>query len=107
MGIEKSPPTTTQAMTKPYTETEHTKHGTFIRYVVRTFSEDVNEEELIWHRDRQNRTLHILSGSEWKIQLEDNLPLDLEIGKEYYIPKETYHRVIKGIGDLVVRFPII
>jgi hypothetical protein len=48
-----------------------------------------------------------LSGSEWKIQLEDNLPLDLEIGKEYFIPKETYHRVIKGKGDLIVRFPII
>ena len=107
MGIEKSPPITIQAMTKPYTETEHTKHGTFDRYVVRTFSEDVNEEELIWHRDRQNRTLHILSGSEWKIQLEDNLPLDLQVGKEYYIPKLTYHRVIKGEGDLVIRFPII
>jgi hypothetical protein len=94
-------------MTNPYTEKEYTKHGTFERYIVRTFSDDVNEEELIWHKDRQNRTIHILSGSEWKIQLEDNLPLDLEIGKEYYIPKETYHRVIKGKGDLIVRFPII
>lgn len=94
-------------MTKPYTEKEHTKHGTLERYVVRTFSKDVNEEELIWHQDRQNRTIHILSGDKWKIQLEDNLPLDLQIGKEYYIPKLTYHRVIKGEGDLVIRFPII
>ena len=70
-------------------------------------SEDVNADELIWHRDRQNRTIHILSGSEWKLQKEDELPQELEIGKEYHIPRYTYHRVIKGIGDLVVRFPII
>lgn len=94
-------------MTKPYTEKEQTKHGTLERYIVRTFSKNVNEEELIWHKDRQNRTLHILSGLNWKIQLEDKLPLDLEMGKEYYIPKLTYHRVIKGEGDLVIRFPII
>ena len=94
-------------MNNPYTEQEYTKHGTLEKYIVRTFSKDVNEEELIWHKDRQNRTIHILSGEKWKIQLEDNLPLDLKIGKEYYIPKLTYHRVIKGEGDLVIRFPII
>lgn len=108
MGITKKLITTTPKLTtKPYTEKEYTKHGTFDRYIVRTFSEDVNADDLIWHRDRQNRTIHILRGSGWKLQLDDNLPLDLEVGKEYYIPKLTYHRVIKGEGDLVVRFPII
>ena len=92
---------------KPYTEEEFVKHGTSQKYIVRTFSEDIKEEDLIWHQDRQNRTIHILRGSGWKLQLDDNLPLDLEVGKEYYIPKYTYHRVIKGEGDLVVRFPII
>ena len=108
MDITKKLITTTPKLTtKPYTEKEYTKHGTLDKYVVRTFSEDVNAVELIWHRDRQNRTIHILSGSEWKLQKEDELPQELEIGKEYHIPRYTYHRVIKGIGDLVVRFPII
>jgi len=108
MDITKKLITTTPKLTtKPYTEKEYTKHGTLDKYVVRTFSEDVNADELIWHRDRQNRTIHILSGSDWKLQKEDELPQELEIGKEYHIPRYTYHRVIKGIGDLVVRFPII
>ena len=94
-------------MTNPYKEEILVQEGTGCKFNVRTFSENVEEEELIWHKDRQNRTIHILRGSKWKLQLEDKLPIDLQVGKEYYIPKLTYHRVIKGEGDLVVRFPII
>ena len=94
-------------MTNPYREEILVQEGTGCKFNVRTFSENVKEEELIWHKDRQNRTIQILRGSNWKLQLEDKLPLDLQVGKEYYIPKLTYHRVIKGEGDLVIRFPII
>ena len=36
----------------PYIDNEK-KSGSFTRI----FSEDVNEEELVWHRDRKNRTV--------------------------------------------------
>ena len=94
-------------MTSPYTEEIYERHGTHSKYTIRTFAEDVDSDELIWHRDRQNRRIHILSGNNWYLQLDDQLPKVLEVGKEYYIPKETYHLVIKGEGNLVIRFPII
>lgn len=98
---------TLKSMTNPYIEEIITQQGTDRKFVVRKFASDVSEEELIWHKDRKNRTIHILGGSKWKLQKEDELPIDLEVGKEYYIPRYTYHRVIKGEDDLVIRFPII
>ena len=90
-------------MTRPYTEKVLEQEGTGRHYVIREFSEDVDGEELVWHRDRQNRKVHILVSNGWKLQMEDRLPIPLETGKEYYIGKNTYHRVIKGEGNLVVR----
>jgi len=87
----------------PYTETLYEQHGTGLPYIIRTFSETVDENDLIWHRDRTNRTLRILSGTDWKLQLDDKLPETLATGGEYFILKDTYHRLIKGHGDLVVR----
>jgi hypothetical protein len=45
----------------------------------------------------------VLSGNGWELQKEDKLPEELEIGKDYFIIKNNYHRVIKGEGDLVLR----
>ena len=61
---------------------------------IRTFEEDVPEEELVWHRDRTNRRIHILGGQGWQLQFDDKLPEELMIGSDYYIQKMTYHRVI-------------
>ena len=36
-------------------------------------------------------------------ELDERLPKDLTIGLDDYIPKMTYHRVIKDINELVVR----
>ena len=69
----------------------------------RTFSSDVAEEELVWHRDRTNRRIHILGGQGWQLQFDDKLPEELMIGSDYYIQKMTYHRVIKGENDLIIR----
>ena len=62
-------------MTNPYTETILEQHGTGLKFVVRKFSHDVSEEDLVWHRDTKNRTIHILEGSEWELQKEDKLPV--------------------------------
>ena len=70
--------------------------------LVREFSSDTDSEELVWHRDRSDRKVLIRSGSGWMLQFENQLPFLLEKGKTYYIPKNTYHRVIKGSSSLVV-----
>jgi hypothetical protein len=90
-------------MTKPYIDKEYTQHGTGVKYVIRTFLRDVDEQELVWHRDDSNRSIHILQGNDWKLQKDDELPVELEIGKDYYILKNQYHRLLKGEGDLVLR----
>ena len=72
-------------------------------YIIREFSGDVNESELVWHRDKKTRKVTILQGEGWKIQMDNSLPETLEEGREYHIPKMEYHRLIKGTGNLLIQ----
>jgi len=92
-----------KSSTKPYTEETFRKHGTLNEYVIRTFSENVDNDELVWHRDKESRRVHILQGSNWQLQIDDSLPEDLKVGHDYWIPGMVYHRLLKGEGDLIVR----
>lgn len=71
--------------------------------VIRKFSESVDSEELVWHRDRENRLIEVIQSDGWQIQLDNSVPKYLEKGDTVYIEKEFWHRVIKGNGDLVVK----
>jgi hypothetical protein len=64
----------------------------------RVFKEDTPESELVWHRDRRDREVTILGETDWTFQLEDHIPQDLK--DTIFIPKNTYHRLIKGTGEL-------
>lgn len=70
--------------------------------VVRTFDENTDENELIWHRDREGRVVRIIEGKNWGLQLDNQMPVKMVEGKEYFIPQEEWHRVIKGDGNLVI-----
>ena len=67
------------------------------------FEEDLEDRELIWHRDEDTRRVTVLNGQDWKLQLDNELPQTLIVGKKYAIPRMVYHRVIKGQGNLVVK----
>ena len=71
-------------------------------FFVRTFKNDVDDNELVWHRDHEDRYVKIVEGKGWELQIDNELPVELEIGKEYFIPKKTFHRIIKGSGNLIV-----
>ena len=71
--------------------------------VLREFNRDVNSDELVWHQDREDRWIKVVEGGEWQLQLDNELPTRLEEGKKYFIPKEVYHRIHKGKGNLVVK----
>ena len=92
--------------TVPYTEEIIEQHGTGTKFVIRTFTDSVEEDELVWHRDHESRLIHVLEGEGWKLQLYDQLPRELNIGQNYHIPKIGYHRLIKGNEKLVVRIQI-
>ena len=66
----------------------------------RLFSKDVNSDELTWHRDLQNRIIYTKDKTDWQFQFNNNLPIDIEQNKKISIPKDTYHRLIKGKKDL-------
>lgn len=67
---------------------------------IRTFSKDVESEELKWHRDREDRTVVPVGANDWFFQRENCLPEP--INKEIKIAKGEWHRVIKGTTDLKV-----
>ena len=69
---------------------------------IRVFEETIDPDELIWHQDREDRLIKVIEANGWGYQLDNQLPLPLEEGQELFIPKMTYHRVIKGTGPLVV-----
>jgi quercetin dioxygenase-like cupin family protein len=70
---------------------------------IRTFSKDVLSEELVWHRDKNNRTVTILEGEGWKFQRDNELPISLSKGDTLEIEAYSYHRIIKGNTDLKIK----
>ncbi len=81
---------------KPYTDIEVTDS-----YIIREFSENIDPIELLWHRDDEDRTLEILGETNWKIQLDNELPTSLN--NLIFIPRHHWHRVIKGDNSLKLK----
>ena len=70
---------------------------------IRTFSKDVDEMDLIWHRDDEDRNIEVLEGKRWFFQRDNELPLELKEGDRIFIPRHQVHRVIKGETDLKIK----
>ena len=83
---------------KPYDQ-KNLNNGVFLR----TFSKDTLTEELVWHRDRNDRIVEVLEGDNWEIQFDNSLPQPLLIGEKYIIPAYTFHRIKRGTSDLTVK----
>jgi len=80
-------------VSKPYTDIEVTD-----KYIIREFNENIDPIELLWHRDNEDRTIEILGETDWKVQLDNELPTSLN--QPIFIPRHHWHRVIKGNGNL-------
>ncbi len=83
-------------MIKPYKDLEVTDS-----YIIREFSENIDPIELMWHRDDENRTVEIIGETDWKLQLDNQLPTSMN--QSIFIPKHEWHRVIKGTGTLKLK----
>jgi len=71
-------------------------------YIIREFSRNTPTYELVWHRDKKDRVVEAMNETDWMFQLDNEVPQRLTENK-LFIPKETYHRLIKGTDDLVVK----
>jgi hypothetical protein len=80
----------------PYTDIEVTD-----KYIIREFNENIDPIELLWHRDDEDRTIEILGETNWKLQLDNELPTSLN--QPIFIPRHHWHRVIKGDGNLKLK----
>jgi hypothetical protein len=81
---------------KPYKNVEITES-----YIIREFDKNVDPIELKWHRDREDRIVEIVGKTDWKVQLENKLPISLN--ESIFIPKGEWHRLIKGNGTLTLK----
>jgi len=68
----------------------------------RTFTPDVDSDELKWHQDLKDRKVTVVEDGGWSFQMENFLPVKLCDAKQLSIPKFVWHRVIKGDGNLIV-----
>ena len=82
-------------MKLPFTETKEQD------YFIREFSSETPEEEFVWHRDREDRIVESLHPTDWKVQLDNQLPTSLE--NTIFIKRELFHRLIKGSGNLKIK----
>ncbi len=68
---------------------------------LRTFSSDLEDDELKWHWDDEDREVYPTHETDWMFQFDDSLPI--KITKKIFIKKGDYHRLIKGTGDLILK----
>jgi hypothetical protein len=80
----------------PFKET-HIENNQYLR----EFEESVDIDDLEWHRDREDRIVEVIGETDWELQMDNELPKKLK--DKVFIPKEIWHRVIKGTGELKVK----
>ena len=81
---------------RPYINIE-----TIDNYIIREFSQDTDELDLIWHMDDEDRTIIAIEETDWMFQFDDELPIPLN--SPISIPRHKVHRVIKGSGNLKLK----
>lgn len=86
---------TSQVTGRPYLQAEGDG------YIIRTFPHNTSERRLMWHRDETDREVEVVGETDWKFQMDNELPVTMK--DKFFIPKETYHRIIKGTGDLTIK----
>ncbi len=71
--------------------------------IIRTFEESTDSEDFMWHRDQEDRLVEAINNSNWQIQLEDSLPINLRTRESIEITKGIWHRIIKGTGIAIYK----
>ena len=70
-------------------------------FIIRTFSKNLNENELKWHKDLEDRIIIPLNKNDWKSQKDNELPQNIDC--KIKIKANEWHRIIKGTGNLSLK----
>ena len=85
-------------MSLPFLEQQVDKNA-----YLRKFLNETNDEEYVWHRDQEDRIIEVIYSDGWQFQQENKLPVIMKEGMKIHIPKLSWHRVIKGNDDLILK----
>ena len=68
---------------------------------LRVFSTDLDQTDLVWHRDPETRIIEAVGDTDWKVQLEGGLPQSLTV--PVTVPVGEWHRLVKGAGEVTLK----
>lgn len=68
---------------------------------LRIFSKETKQDQLVWHKDREDRTIKVIGQTDWQFQFDNQLPQPLKT--KLFIPKGVYHRLVKGTKQLKIK----
>jgi len=70
------------------------------KYTIRFF---YKKDEMLyqWHADKEMRDVWFLPLGKWQFQYNDELPTKISPLYIVWIPKDTYHRIIRKSGILI------
>lgn len=68
---------------------------------LRIFSKQTKQDQLVWHRDREDRIIEVIGQTDWQFQFDNQLPQPLKA--KLFIPKGVYHRLVKGTKQLKIK----
>lgn len=86
----------------PFQETYLVGEGLYLR----TFSKDLEPEQMQWHWDEEDRDFIVLQSSGWKFQRDNQNPIEMKPGDVISVKEGEYHRGIKPDPcheDLVIK----
>lgn len=63
---------------------------------------NTDSSDYVWHRDKKDRNVTVVSGDHWAFQLDNELPLSINIGDNFFVPKMVFHRLLKGTTPLEI-----
>jgi len=69
--------------------------------IIRTFSESIDEDELKWHWDNEDRIIEALHETNWLFQFDNELPIRLD--RPIEIKEGVWHRLIKGDSEVIIK----
>jgi hypothetical protein len=69
---------------------------------IRKFKRENLMSESTWHRDQNDRLVEVIQGKNWKIQVDNRLPIIMKEGDVYKIPAGMWHRIIPANNDLTI-----
>ena len=53
-----------------------------------------NRSNFVWHQDEFDRMFRLISGEDWFLQIENELPQRINNQETMFVSKKTWHRVL-------------